>query len=146
MGTNFYLMGHSGDDSPKYHIGKRSAAGKYCWDCGITLCKDGNEKIHSGRSEWHEVCPKCGKPEIDESLGNSSAGIELGFNKNNLIHNGVRSVCSFSWAQDPINILGNSYALIEDEYGHRYSNSQFRDMLVNMCPIQYYRSIGIEFC
>ena len=42
MGTNYYLKGHRGDDNPKYHIGKRSAAGLYCWDCHITLCKGGN--------------------------------------------------------------------------------------------------------
>lgn len=49
MGTNFYLKGHRGDDDPKYHIGKRSAAGLYCWDCRITLCKGGESAIHRGQ-------------------------------------------------------------------------------------------------
>lgn len=38
MGTNFYFNGQ--------HVGKRSAAGWYCWDCHKTLCADGEEFVH----------------------------------------------------------------------------------------------------
>ena len=53
MGTNFYwiVTGTAAvpsdvkvpieEDSPEVHIGKRSAAGPYCWDCGVTLCEGG---------------------------------------------------------------------------------------------------------
>ena len=52
MGTNFYVRKlykeHSSVDDCKIHIGKRCASGWWCWDCGVTLCKGGNSKIHSG--------------------------------------------------------------------------------------------------
>lgn len=51
MGTNFYLAGWQkladSDDDPAVHVGKRSAAGLYCWDCGVTLCKAGIQGVHS---------------------------------------------------------------------------------------------------
>lgn len=53
MGTNYYARGYRriADMDPQYHIGKRSAAGLYCWDCGKTLCKDGESGIHFDKSE-----------------------------------------------------------------------------------------------
>jgi len=39
MGTNFYF-------SSGGHIGKRSAAGWYCWDCKQTFCADGEKYVH----------------------------------------------------------------------------------------------------
>ncbi len=35
MGTNYYACDKETKEE-LYHIGKRSAAGHYCWDCGIT--------------------------------------------------------------------------------------------------------------
>lgn len=140
MGTNFYVKGHKHDDDPKYHIGKRSAAGFYCWDCRVTLCKDGESGVHTGRSEWHEVCPKCGKPPQKESLDISSAGRELGFNKSApQKKSGVASCSSFTYART----LGRIKKIV-DEYGREYTRQEFEKMLEE-CPIMF-SSLGTWFC
>ncbi len=151
MGTNFYVKGHCDDDNPKYHIGKRSAAGLYCWDCGITLCVGGEEAIHRGtiisrnpiryrESTWLKSCPKCGKQPEDENMEHSSAGRELGFNKTKPEKKtGVRSCASFTWARP----LGK-IRLIVDEYGREYSIGEFKKVLEE-CPIQFFGSIGKGF-
>ena len=103
MGTNFYVRGYRHDDGPMTHIGKRSAAGLYCWDCGVTLCKGGESQVHMGRWEdqderWYKKCPKCGKSPLKESFETSSSGRELGFNKTQPTKKtGVQSCSSFSW-------------------------------------------------
>lgn len=164
MGTNFYVAGHRGDDDPTFHIGKRSAAGAYCWDCGKTLCLGGEKAIHFDTHEWAKTCPSCGKGRDKDSLETSAAGRELGFNRSEpAAKTGVRSACSFMWAMDPeevIKILERDppYAEcptchqpmpvleepFEDEYGRLYTKAQFDAMLLE-CPIQFYDSIGEEF-
>lgn len=159
MGTNFYIRGHRRDDDPGYHIGKRSAAGMYCWDCGVTLCKDGNEAVHQGRSEWHKSCPKCGAKPHTEDFSNSTGGRELGFNKNTPAKKtGVASCSSFSWALkfDEIKweehgfcpccnqIFTRRDKVIEDEYERLYTLAEFESVL-SECPIQYTDSIGQYF-
>jgi len=134
MGTNFYSDGK--------HIGKRSAAGAYCWDCDITLCKGDNEEIHSSNSEWYTECPICGNKPITENLNESSIGRELGFNKTKpLKKTGVKSCSSFTWACDNNEKLKK----IKDEYGTIYSLSKFKKMLKE-CPVMYYNMIGEDFC
>jgi len=120
MGTNFYLNenGKSGQ-----HIGKRSAAGLYCWDCRITLCMGGPGNVHHGDSRyreeapttgwcptcrrdtataWFKACPMCGKKPVDEKLDGGAVGLELGFAKPTTeLKTGVRSCSSFSWAMLP---------------------------------------------
>jgi hypothetical protein len=80
MGTNFYwrevpkefkkykanVENYVGDcddtGNVLIHIGKRSAAGLYCYECGITLNKFGTDHLHDCNfSEWYEVCPICGR-------------------------------------------------------------------------------------
>ena len=140
MGTNFYVKGHRNSDDPKWHLGKRSAAGYYCWDCKTTLCKNGEEGVHCSESEWYDKCPICGKKPIDEGW-NSSAGRELGFNKTKpMPKTGVASCSSFSWARK----LGK-VRKIEDEYGNQYTRKEFEQMLTE-CPIQYERLFGQWFC
>lgn len=81
MGTNFYwretprefkrykanvenYIGNC-DDNPNnvlLHIGKRSAAGLYCYECGTTLNKHGTDYAHDCMyDDWYEVCPICGR-------------------------------------------------------------------------------------
>ena len=140
MGTNFYVKGHRHNDNPKYHIGKRSAAGFYCFDCNTTLCKGGVTQIHKGNTEWYSVCPVCGKKPAKESLNNSSAGRELGFNKTKpVLKTGVASCSSFTWARE----LGNIQK-IEDEYGTQYTREEFEEILQE-CQIIFFNSIGKEF-
>ena len=138
MGTNFYIK----DDD--IHIGKRSAAGWFCWDCGITLCMQGKEGIHKCKPEnWHHVCPLCGNSKDAESITQSATGKELGLNKDEQKKTGVTTVCSFTWA---FNILKHSLPdnVIVDEYGEEYSPEEFQKILKSY-PIQYYSAIGQEF-
>lgn len=141
MGTNFYLK-----DSENTHIGKRSAAGYYCWDCNVTLCKDGEEGVHQG-SDWHKACPVCGAKFQAESLDCSAAGRELGFNTSQpKAGTGVSTVCSFTWAMKPDHLVRRMEKGVQvvDEYGREYSPSEFGDVM-EACPLQYYHSIGQDF-
>jgi len=136
MGTNFYSL--KGD-----HIGKRSAAGLYCWNCKKTLCEDGEEGIHYGVSKWSKECPICGEKAIEENLDNSSAGRELGFNKNLPDEKvGVASCSSFTWAMPKEKAL--KLKKIKDEYDRVFSKKEFLNILKE-CPVQYFDSIGVDF-
>ena len=142
MGCNFYTL--SGK-----HIGKRSAAGYYCWDCDITLCKQGNDGVHkgetgeAGQTGWFKKCPLCGQMPQEESLDDSSAGRELGFNKQPFGKKmGVKSCSSFSWAMEKAQL--KRIIFVKDEYGRKYTKRKFWKML-DECPIQYFDSIGTEF-
>lgn len=151
MGCNFYTLRGK-------HIGKRSAAGLYCWDCGVPLNKEGESGVHKSHADncKHKgslicnclilkVCPKCGKKPKKEGLENSSVGRELGFNKEKFEKKtGVASCSSFSWAMRPIK--ANSLLFVKDEYGRIYSGSTFRNEILAECPIQYTDLIGVEFC
>jgi hypothetical protein len=137
MGTNFYVAGS--------HIGKRSAAGWWCWDCGITLCKGGPGMVHYD-AEWHKACPQCGKKPTDEGWSDGAAGRELGFNHKPFAKKaGVASCSSFTWAMNP-GTLRTGYARkrIKDEYGSLISRKDFAAMLEE-CPIQTYDMVGHEF-
>ncbi|MFH1742389.1 MAG: hypothetical protein ABIH23_25580 [bacterium] len=144
MGTNFYFG--DAERFERIHIGKRSAAGLYCWDCGITLCKRGDSGIHTGISKWHKKCPKCGKEKVEETLDSSSAGRELGFNKTAPGPKvGVASCCSFSWAisTESFDELVERHVII-DEYLCCYTREEFQAVL-SECPVQFFDSIGTEF-
>jgi len=136
MGTNYYT-------SKGKHIGKKSAAGKYCWDCKITLCKGGIKDVHTGHSEWFDSCPECyGKPK-EETLDNSAAGRELGFNKQPYkAKTGVASCSSFTWAIQPDELL--KIRKIIDEYDRKFTIKEFIKILEE-CPIRYFNMIDREF-
>ena len=135
MGMNIYTLDNK-------HIGKRSAAGWYCWDCGISLCKGGDSNVHTD-SPFYDKCPKCNQSKNKETLENSSVGRELGFNKSKPQRkSGVSSCSSFSWANKK-DILKNKRKVI-DEYGRKYTINEFYDILKE-CPIQFTDSIGLEF-
>jgi hypothetical protein len=155
MGTNFYLLNGT-------HVGKRSAAGLYCWDCGITLCKNGNDSVHAGhrdmphetgcdrgwtcRCGWYDACPKCGASPAKESLDTGSAGRELGFNSSKpKPKTGVATCSSFSWAMNPNKFRNSNVLYIRDEYKRKYTRKQFMAVL-SECPLQFTNSIGVEFC
>ena len=139
MGTNYYLM-----NNKKEHVGKMSAAGYYCFDCKISLCKGGWEEVHSSESEWFDKCPKCGKEPVLESLENSSVGKQLGFNDKIEEKSGIRSCCSFTWATVPLNVfIGISD--VTDECGRKYTVKEFKKLLTLECPIQFLDMIGEDF-
>ena len=138
MGCNFYTM-------RKTHIGRRSAAGWYCWDCDITLCKAGNDGVHYDSSNWYESCPVCGGRPIRETLNTSAVGRELGFNKQEWARkHRVSSCSSFRWAIDRDKFLCGRTRRVKNEYGDIFSIDEFRKILEE-CPIQYLDSIGKEF-
>jgi hypothetical protein len=156
MGTNYYFRG-----SPRYaqHIGKRSAAGWFCWDCNISLCKHGNNGVHKGKfttekGDWYTACPKCGLKIPKEDITKSSAGRELGFNKSKPKHKtGVASCASFSWAItesefkqtcSQLSFIQMPNLIIQDEYGEFFTEKSFQAVL-SECPIQFFNSIGTEF-
>jgi hypothetical protein len=166
MGTNFYWK-HSGNttldtpmgpveleierDDPRLHLGKRSAAGLYCWDCDVTLCEGGKREVHMGRCGYHDACPSCGNKPATEPVSMSSAGVELGFADALRLRRprGVRSCASFSWAQHPNPVRAACVdqpndMIIEDEYGREYTGQQMLDLLV-LCPLQFEHSIGERF-
>ena len=121
MGTNYYIKGHCGDMDPQYHIGKRSGAGLYCWDCSEYL-KD------------RLTCPICNKSYNDEDLTRSAAGRELGFNTGPYARKaGVQSCSSFTFAQQ-WHTIAKDFDTIEDEYGQEYTLSEFNNILIE-CPV-----------
>ena len=155
MDTNFYWkVRGKGSAANEYdnHIGKRSAAGNYCWTCGRTLCRQGEKAIHQGHSDWYPVCPNCDAKPDDEGNIVRAVGVELGFSKPREDRpTGVHSCSSFTWAQDPEEVfmeLGrrNSHkAAVIDEYGKTYTSTEFIIMLKNNCPVRFTDSIDREF-
>ena len=138
MGTNYYATDGT-------HIGKRSAAGWYCWDCGVTLCGAGEEHIHESayNHTWYKECPICGKKPPEESLREGAIGRELGFNKKPYERKkGVHSCSSFTWAVDPRSI--DRKRIIINEYGDRFTLDEFKQILEE-CPVQFTNLIGKEF-
>lgn len=140
MSTNFYVAGHRYADDPERHIGKRYAAGLYCWDC---KCSIPTTKYPNGSeiSAWR--CPNCGAVKLPESLTDSAAGRELGFNKSRpAAKAGVASASGFIWAMVPERLEGIDQ--IEDEYGTIYTRAEFMEMLEE-CPIREFHSVGKAF-
>jgi len=140
MGTNFYA-------NKIGHIGKRSAAGLYCFDCNETLCPRGKSGVHTGGwvDKWYDACPVCGKKYKREGIEKSTAGLELGFAKprKRSERKGIKTCSSFSWDVDPMTIL--KLKVIKDEYGRKYTFKEFIEQVIDNCPIQFYDSIGRDF-
>ena len=136
MSTNFYVKGDwdEWERESEKHVGKRYAAGLYCWDCHASTPE---KPVYFGgyKQTGHEdTCPKCGQTAVKEAIGVSSAGRELGFNKSKPMRKtGVASASGFIWAMQPEALEG--VELIEDEYGTEYTRGEFMQMLEE-CPIQ----------
>ena len=166
MGTNYYIKGYDApiDEqeqndnrwSPEWHIGKRSAAGLFCFDCGLSLCLGGAKGVHQGKYEWHNECPNCGMTYKKEGLENSSAGLELGFNKDyKALKTGVSTASSFSFAMKWEDIDRNleqkfdndmTVKCIIDEYGREFSYTEFKDLILAIpTDLQFYYSLGQKF-
>lgn len=135
MGTNFYwkelpkefkrykanVEKYIGDCDDTHnvllHIGKRSAAGLYCYECGTTLNKYGTDFVHDSMyDDWYEVCPICGRE------GTPICSFRWTFMKHKwmiekLAHEGCKEKC------------------IVDEYGDSYSPIEFLSEVST--PIEY---------
>lgn len=145
MGTNFYWIakpdgeggtvaptgarggpGCNGHDDPNFHLGKMSAAGPYCWDCGVTLCVQGPHAVHDSERTYHEVCPRCGKTRT------------------------THVCCSFTWAHDPevakrLCRERPYEKFIEDSRGQEYTGDEFLKTLRDKCPIEFDHRVGELF-
>ena len=145
MGVNFYFNFRQNN----LHIGKRSAAGAYCFDCNRTLCKGGINEIHQD-VDFHSRCPECLQKPIKEDMEDSAAGRELGFcNQPRVELTGVRSASSFTWDLDPVYVMLTLAKTrvrkpIKDEYDREYTKTEFYQILKE-CPIRFYDSIGDNF-
>jgi hypothetical protein len=151
MGTNFYW---SDDEIVKTnnlvaHIGKRSAAGPYCYDCGTTLCNYGTDFVHASEGSFLPACPFCGTP--FERGKASAVAVELGFNQfADVPRTGVATASSFRWRMmrhlaviRDIAATHPDRVCVVDEYDRTYTASAFLDMVME-CPI-WNQSPG-EFC
>lgn len=143
MGTNYYIIGQDNSSHPDKHVGKRSAAGTYCWDCGTTLCLQGIRGVHT-QSEWHDKCPSCGK-QLDEKNNSTNTGMrELGFHKNLSRKEGVGTCASFTWTKmshlKKLKKLARSqhakHQAVESEYGETFTAKQFLELVYD-CPIWF---------
>lgn len=166
MGTNFYWIARDGEtceqsDEPRCHIGKRSAAGQYCWDCGVTLCQDGTEGVHHTHSKgttysfmskhtgWYDECPACGA-KFEDAGWKNAAGVELGFSKSaDVPRRGVSSCSSFTWTKmahkhELQTLLDDARPVVVDEYGQEYTARQFltEELASVAIETQYYRSFS----
>jgi hypothetical protein len=170
MGTNFYLRGWTydeetrqytelrryssqvpSDEGPRTHIGKRSAAGLYCWDCNETLVIGGKDAIHTDAG-MYKKCPKCGKAPGEKSpFTEGAAAVELGFAKPRVRRPvGVQSCASFTWAQPEDGVIAFmqqhlNHAVVIDEYGRISSGETFLEMLECNCPVRFHDSVGQLF-
>jgi len=108
MGTNFYQK------STGIHLGKRSCAGLYCFNCDVSLCKGGTNEVHNSDYDFYNKCPQCG------STPNSCA-------------------TSFTWAIRPQEV-SHSYIFkdVVNEYGEKFRVGQFLDLAYD-CPIWFYQ-------
>ena len=163
MGTNFYWGKISevigirleaelkGITSREMHIGKRSAAGLYCWDCNTTLCKRGPMSIHGATQDWHDACPKCGKKSEFSMVLPTASAVELGFSGPRKFRpKGVASCSSFSYGIQPeivkrICSINLDSPTVEDEYGRKLTGKEFLEMLEMNCPIIFTDNIGRTF-
>lgn len=118
--------------SPMIHIGKRSAAGLYCWECETTLCQQGPSGIHQAGSTWLKTCPKCGRTVDSDS-------------PSPVVHGST----SFTWAQQPdiVRIHCNKHRgnIIEDEYGNVYTGDAFMRDVADGAKFHFTDSIGKWF-
>jgi hypothetical protein len=124
MGTNFYLIERDAVpcvDDPRVHVGKRSGAGLYCWDCDEMLGE-------------RDDCPQC------------SATAAMGSDR----REGVSKACSFTWGMSPrkvrkLCLAGWHRNIIVDEHGEKFTGAAFLELLDEICPIQITSAVGTRF-
>ena len=103
---------------PRYHIGKRSHAGFYCYDCNLKI----------GRQE--DSCKKCGAIlNIEGSPARASCNFSWAQDPGK-----VRSLCAE---------LGGT-KLVEDEYGVCYTGAEFLSLLTSLAE-EHVVHIGERF-
>ena len=135
--TQIYNLDSLDTDDPKVHIGKLSAAGRYCPPCGITAhghsayvnggpYSDGSiENIVSIKSD---TCPNCNSP---WKQVNSFTFTMMG----HLVT--LSNLYNLSVAQRNANASIPPVKVVVDEYGEEYDVFEFLDGILRKCPLQY---------
>lgn len=126
MSTNFFIGRTRGKVVTRdRHVGKRCAAGLYCWDCGVPLVLNGDPALVHEEAPTLDACPRCGKPapksDALKDAGNP-VGIELGFAIPRRVRpTGITGVSSFTWAMEPVEVrrIMRHRGWMIDEYGKR---------------------------
>lgn len=130
------------------HIGKRYAAGIWCWDCKVPMFDPHDTSI---KGTNYEYCRSCGKKRPDyKDMPYNGAMRELGFDKKKpKEHSGIDGASGFIWCIDDHYGLGTSkeeilYSLkdikeVIDEYGRRMSIKEFHDIFKDVIEEQYVR-------
>lgn len=146
MSTNFYwIKNPESKESIHVHIGKRSAAGLFCWKCGIGQCKWSRD-VHQGPGRMElgtfDTCPGCGNSfEIKATGWDHTAGVELGFAKSrNLSRTGIGTASSFTWTMlshkwKLQSMITDDRKVIRDEYGDEYTAREFLEE--ELCNVAY---------
>lgn len=138
MGTNFYWKKLPKEfekyktpenESILMHIGKRSAAGMYCYNCGTTFNRWGTQYVHKGgiqEIDWYTKCPICG------AEGEHACSFTYTFLLQLTV---IRQKMASSEKDAP---------LIEDEYDETYTLERFYNEVAGKCPIMFQNAS--EFC
>lgn len=132
------------------HIGKRYAAGVWCWDCKVPLFDEDRTETVAGLQMPVQLdkCPSCGKQK-EETVYNPALR-ELGFDKSKpKQHTGIDGASGFIWCIDDTYGLGTSkeeilYCInkekyVIDEYGRKMTVKAFHDMFKDVIEEKYVR-------
>lgn len=141
MSTNFYFVDSYPRNEDNRFIGKRAAAGAYCWGCSLTLCLGGESRVHHG-DDFSPTCLKCGRVYARDG---QFVSLELGFVKPRTERPkfGVLGCSSFRWRiprqkfEASIPDSDMDQEIIQDEYGRHYSPRNFINMIHCQCPIEF---------
>jgi len=152
VSTNFYWIGVVGnEDGIGVHIGKRNAAGVYCFDCGVAQTKS-TQELHTGKGDKHKRCPGCGMSfdtplDTTKSTALLEAGVTpLGYVKN---QSGIGTCSTFTWTalahkwkiRDAV-LRGGSGGdkVIRDGLGVEYSYSEFWYDVLGVYVVQEFQA------
>lgn len=149
MGTNFYWANKQNldIDDIHIHIGKRSAAGPYCYNCGSIFHEHSSELHHGGRGFFKslDACPGCGKSKEKREPSTSTALVELGFNKSKHVNKkGISSCSSFTWTLmkhkwklQKLAEKNDPKKVVRDEYGRTYTAKEFLEEELSSVTVEY---------
>lgn len=115
------------------HIGKRSAAGLYCYSCNSWFHDPAN--CDKREPDERRTCKYCGKG--PEDVMSRAASMELGFSEAEADRpeSGVKGTCSFGWANWPDEVYRIALTapvdmpLVIDEYGRTMTGQEFLTMM-----------------
>jgi hypothetical protein len=159
MSTNYYTLDGK-------HIGKRWAAGQWCWECRCQCDYIYRDKVTRAERRYPKgdtpgfaldfvhrnvldrwACPQCGREmRKDAAEGYNPALRELGFDKSGpRVHHGIDGANGFHWytgyggiGATIDEILHNLHrrAAVRDEYGQRVTRPEFIAMIANDVIVQ----------